>query len=85
MGADRMTLMLVSHPDQSVTGSGVDSAAGAVTTFPVRGTVSGGTVLLLFNTITVDSGFSGRFVTAARIDGTLAIPGLSQDRTFERR
>jgi hypothetical protein len=85
VGQDTLTLSLVMHPDRSVSGDGVDSAAGGVSTFPIRGTVSGSTVLLLFTPSTVESGFSGRFTTATRIDGSLDLPGFAGPLSLARR
>lgn len=85
LGASTLTLALVMHPDRSVTGVGLDSAAGRISQFPVRGTVSGSTVLLLFTPASVDSGFSGSFTDASRIQGSLDIPGFSSAVDLRRQ
>src|SRR5579862_7609455 len=77
VGPHALTLSLTMHPNRSVSGVGVDTTAGSVTQFPVRGTVSGSTVVLLFTPESVDSGFSGRFTDASQIQGALDFPGYS--------
>jgi len=84
-GPSTLTLSLSMHEDRSVTGFGIDSTAGRVSEFPVRGTVSGSTVLLLFTPASVDSGFSGRFTDAMRIEGSLDLPGLSSTVALRRQ
>jgi hypothetical protein len=85
VGPSTMTLSLEMHSDRSVTGFGVDSTAARVSEFPVRGTVSGSTVLLLFTPASVDSGFSGRFSDATRIEGSLDLPGFSSTVELRRQ
>lgn len=85
VGPNALTLSLVMHPDRSVSGEGIDSANGRVTEFPVRGTVSGATVLLLFTPASVDSGFSGQFTDATRIHGSLDLPGFSSTVELKRQ
>jgi hypothetical protein len=84
LGPTTVTLSLVMHPDRSVTGVGVDSTPTQVTQFPVRGRVSGSTVVLLFTPESVDSGFSGQFADATRIDGSVELPGLSTTISLQR-
>ncbi len=85
VGPQTLTLSLVMHPDRSVSGEGIDSTNGRVTEFPIRGTVSGSTVLLLFTPASVDSGFSGRFSDATRIQGSLDLPGFSSTVELRRQ
>src|SRR5579872_6404096 len=85
VGPNALTLSLVMHQDRSISGAGIDSADGHVTEFPVRGTVSGSTVLLLFTPASVDSGFSGQFTDATRIRGSLDLPGFSSSVELRRQ
>jgi hypothetical protein len=85
VGPHALTLSLTMHQNRSVSGVGVDTMAGAVTRFPVRGTVSGSTVVLLFTPESVDSGFSGRFTDASRIEGSLEFPGYSTTVALHRQ
>lgn len=85
VGPNALTLSLVMHPDRSVSGAGIDSVNGRATEFPIRGTVSGATVLLLFTPASVDSGFSGQFTDATRIQGSLDLPGFSGAAEFKRQ
>jgi hypothetical protein len=85
VGPHALTLSLTMHPDRSVSGVGVDSAASGVVRFPVRGTVSGSTVVLLFTPESVDSGFSGRFRDASRLEGSLDFPGYSTTVALHRQ
>jgi hypothetical protein len=85
VGPNALTLSLVMHPDRSVSGEGVDSVLNHVTAFPIRGTVSGSTVLLLFTPASVDSGFSGSFTDASRIQGSLDLPGFSSAVELRRQ
>ncbi|SRR5581483_3538925 len=85
VGPHALTLQLTLHPDRSVSGVGVDTMASAVRRFPVRGTVSGSTVLLLFTPESVDSGFSGRFTDASAIQGALDFPGYSTTVSLHRQ
>lgn len=84
-GPHALTLSLTMHPDRSVSGVGVDTTAVAVTRFPVRGTVSGSTVVLLFTPESVDSGFSGRYTDAAQLQGSLDFPGYSTTVALHRQ
>jgi hypothetical protein len=83
-GPSHVTLSLVMHPDRSVSGVGIDSIGDRVARFPVRGNVSGSTVLLLFTPASVDSGFSGRFADASRIQGSLDYPDFSGELELRR-
>jgi hypothetical protein len=85
VGPHALTLSLTMHPDRSVSGLGVDTTQSAVTRFPVRGTVSGSTVVLLFTPGSVDSGFSGRFTDASLIEGSLELPGSSTTVALHRQ
>ena len=85
LGASTLSLTLTMHADRSVTGQGTDSLADLVARFPVRGTVSGSTVVLLFTPTSVDSGFSGRFTDGARIEGSVEVPGRSTTIAFHRQ
>jgi hypothetical protein len=85
LGPAALRLSLVMHPDRSVSGVGIDSTAANLVQFPVRGRVSGSTVVLLFSPISVDSGFSGRFSDATRIEGSLDLPGVSSDLVLHRQ
>jgi hypothetical protein len=85
VGPHAMTLSLVMHPDRSVSGIGVDTTGNGVARFPVRGTVSGSTVVLLFTPESVDSGFSGRFTDASRLEGSLDFPGYSTTVALHRQ
>jgi hypothetical protein len=85
VGPHALTLSLVMHPDRSVSGIGVDTTGNGVARFPVRGTVSGSTVVLLFTPESVDSGFSGQFTDATRIEGSLDFPGYSTTVDLHRQ
>ena len=85
VGPHALTLSLVMHPDRSVTGLGIDTSTSSVARFPVRGTVSGSTVVLLFTPESVDSGFSGRFTDASRLEGSLDLPGYSTTVALHRQ
>jgi hypothetical protein len=85
LGPAALRLSLVMHPDRSVSGVGIDSTAANLTQFPVRGRVSGSTVVLLFSPTSIDSGFSGRFSDASKIEGSLDLPGLSADVVLRRQ
>ena len=85
VGPHALTLSLTMHPDRSVSGVGVDTTSSAVTQFPVRGTVSGSTVVLLFTPESVDSGFSGRFTDASQIQGALDFSGYSTTVSLHRQ
>jgi hypothetical protein len=85
VGPHALTLSLVMHPDRSVTGVGVDTTTSSAARFPVRGTVSGSTVVLLFTPESVDSGFSGRFADARQLEGSLDFPGYSTTVTLHRQ
>jgi hypothetical protein len=85
VGPHALTLSLVMHPDRSVTGLGIDTTTSSVARFPVRGTVSGSTVVLLFTPESVDSGFSGRFTDATRIEGSLDFSGYSTTVDLHRQ
>jgi len=85
VGPHALTLSLTMHADRSVSGVGVDTMLSAVTRFPIRGTVSGSTVVLLFTPESVDSGFSGRFTDASQIQGALDFPGYSTTVSLHRQ
>lgn len=85
VGPHALTLSLTMHPDRSVSGSGVDTTTSGVVRFPVRGTVSGSTVVLLFTPESVDSGFSGRFTDASRLEGSLDFSGYSTTVALHRQ
>jgi hypothetical protein len=85
VGPNALTLSLVMHPDRSVSGEGIDSVLDHATEFPIRGTVSGSTVVLLFTPASVDSGFSGSFTDASRIQGSLDLPGFSSTVELRRQ
>jgi hypothetical protein len=85
VGPHALTLSLTMHPDRSVSGMGVDTATGVVARFPVRGTVSGSTVVLLFTPESVDSGFSGRFTDGSEIQGALDFAGYSTTVALHRQ
>ena len=85
VGPHALTLSLVMHADRSVSGVGIDTTGGGVARFPVRGTVSGSTVVLLFTPESVDSGFSGRFTDASQIEGSLDLPGYSTTVALRRQ
>lgn len=85
VGPHALTLSLTMHPDRSVSGDGVDTTPGAITRFPVRGTVSGSTVVLLFTPESVDSGFSGRFTDASELQGSIDFPGYSNTVALHRQ
>lgn len=84
-GQHALTLSLVMHADRSVSGTGIDTTGRGVARFPVRGTVSGSTVVLLFTPESVDSGFSGRFTDATLIEGALDFPGYSTTVALHRQ
>jgi hypothetical protein len=84
-GDESVTLSLTMHGDQSVTGYGYDSSASAgATAFPVRGTVSGPTVVLLFDPATVKAGFSGQFSNAETLHGSVDLAHFSGDVQLSR-
>lgn len=85
VGPNVLTLSLVMHPDRSVSGAGIDSTNGHATEFPVRGRVSGSTVVLLFTPASVDSGFSGQFGDATHLQGSLDLPGFSSTVELRRQ
>jgi hypothetical protein len=85
VGPHALTLSLVMHADRSVSGVGIDTTGSGVARFPVRGTVSGSTVVLLFTPESVDSGFSGRFTDASQIEGSLDLPGYSTTVALRRQ
>ena len=85
VGPHVLTLSLTMHSDRSVSGLGVDTTASGVVRFPVHGTVSGSTVVLLFTPETVDSGISGRFTDASQIQGSLEFPGYSTTVALHRQ
>jgi hypothetical protein len=85
IGDQSITLSLTTHSDQTVTGSGIDSSAtDGVKVFPVRGTVAGPTVVLVFDPITVTSGFSGKFLNDQTLTGAVDFPNVTGDLRLAR-
>lgn len=84
-GDESVTLSLTMHSDQSVSGFGYDSSASdGATVFPVRGTVSGPTVVLLFDPATVKAGFSGQFSNEATLHGSVDLSRFTGDLELTR-
>jgi hypothetical protein len=85
IGDQSITLSLTMHSDQTVTGTGIDSSASAgVKTFPVRGTVAGGTVVLVFDPVALTSGFSGKFMNDQTLTGSVDFPSVTGDLRLAR-
>jgi hypothetical protein len=85
IGDQSIALSLTMHNDQTVTGTGIDSSATGVLSFPVRGTVSGPTVVLIFDPVTVTSGFSGKFVNDETLTGSVDFPSIAGDLRLARQ
>jgi hypothetical protein len=84
-GTESLTLRLTMHTDQTVTGSGIDSSMIAgVQVFPVSGTVSGPTVVLVFDPVAVSAGFSGKFVNDETLTGSVDFPHFAGDVRLSR-
>jgi hypothetical protein len=85
IGDQSIALSLTMHSDQTVTGMGIDSSATGVLTFPVRGTVSGPTVVLVFDPVSLTSGFSGKFVNDETLTGSVDFPSIAGDLQLSRQ
>ncbi|HWZ58391.1 MAG TPA: hypothetical protein VNW46_05385 [Gemmatimonadaceae bacterium] len=86
IGDQSITLSLTMHSDQTVTGTGIDSSASAgVKMFPVRGTVAGPTVVLVFDPVALTSGFSGKFMNDQTLTGSVDFPSVTGDLHLVRQ
>lgn len=85
IGDQSIALSLTMHNDQTVSGTGIDSSATGVLSFPVRGTVSGPTVVLIFDPVTVTSGFSGKFLNDETLTGSVDFPSIAGDLRLVRQ
>jgi hypothetical protein len=85
IGDQSITLSLSTHSDQTVTGTGMDSSAAGVNFFPVRGSVAGPTVVLVFDPVTLTSGFSGKFVNDEALSGSVDFPNITGDLELARQ
>jgi hypothetical protein len=85
IGDQSITLSLSMQSDQTVSGTGIDSSATGVKTFPVRGSVAGPTVVLVFDPVTLTSGFSGKFVNEELLTGSVDFPDVTGDLSFARQ
>jgi hypothetical protein len=85
IGDQALTLSLSMHSDQTVTGTGMDSSSAGVKLFPVQGTVAGPTVVLVFDPVTLTSGFSGKFMNDETLVGSVDFPNITGDLQLARQ
>jgi hypothetical protein len=85
IGDQSITLSLSMQSDQTVTGTGIDSSAAGVLSFPVRGSVAGSTVVLVFDPVSLTSGFSGKFVNEETLTGSVDFPNVTGDLSLARQ